>query len=842
MKKLFETIKKYGEPLFVLSVFILVVVEFKSLSKEISYDRVVDALGSIPFYNVLLMLIVGILAVVPMINYDVIFNRLIGNDMDKRTIYETSYTVNTMNNLIGFGGLINMGLRHYFYGRKKDKMEMVKVVVETYFYYLIGISVLCLFGLLYLYFHRESTAAIYLPWLIGGLIYSLAVILFSNRKKDDKKSVPHWAQRELLCTSVLEWIGAIGTFLLIGRAMGQSFHVAEVFTLVVATNLIGMVSLMPGGLGSFDLMTLVGLGNLGIGYEKALAWLLLYRLFYYVVPFVIGLYFFIKHFGRSFNEENDGVPAEFAKSIAHDLCSFMMYLFGIFMILSATIPDKVNTIKFLAKLNPIHANILYQSPSILLGLVFIFLGRIHVERQEKAMEPTLLFLALTFVYAVMTGFGLITYLYLILLTILTVASRRDLYRKQFIYRKESLFIDLGIALFFITMYLLSIANKAKGMGLLLKAREFIVLPFEENWLRISLMLLIIAAVLWAIYRYVRGEGERVGERADEARVEALLRAYGGDMDAGLVFLGDKDLYWYQVDGEDVCALQLRTAQDRVIVMGEPMGDKAHMDDCVREFIREVDVLGYEAVFYEVSRELIMKLHDYGFHFMKFGETAVVDLEEFTLEGKSKKAFRNVLNKFAKENMHFEIINPPYDPYIFADLKAISDKWLEGRAERGFSMGYFDEDYLNRGPMAVVKDEAGAIIAFANLMPVYKEGWATIDLMRYDPEDAPGGTMDFMFLNLFMHFKEEGKIAFDLGMAPLANVGINEHSFLEEKLAYFVYKFGSNLYSFEGLRSFKMKYAAHWEPKYTGYSHRSNLLFTVLSLVRIDRKGGKKEDD
>lgn len=840
MKKFIETLKKYGEPLFVLSVFILVVVEFKSLSKEISYDKVVATLGSIPFYNVLLMLIAGILAVIPMVNYDVIFNRLLGNDLKKRTIYETGYTVNSMNNLIGFGGLINMGLRHYFYGRKKDKMEMVKVVVETYFYYLIGISVLSFFGLLYLHLNRDSTAATYAPWLVGGLIYSPAVILFSNRQSDDRKRVPQWAQLELSVTSVLEWLGAIGTFLLIGRSMGESFHVAEVFTLVVATNLIGMVSLMPGGLGSFDLMTLVGLVNLGIGYENALVWLLLYRLFYYVVPFMIGLYFFVKHCGRNFNEENDGVPAEFAKSIAHDLCSMMMYLFGIFMILSATIPDKVNTIKILAKLNPIHANILYQSPSILLGLVFIFLGRIHVERQEKAMEPTLLFLALTFVYAVMTGFGLITYIYLILLTALTVASRRDLYRKQFIYRKESLFIDFGIALFFITMYLLSIANKAKGMRLLLKAREFIVLPFEENWLRISLMLLIISGVLWAIYRHVRGEGETVGEEADMARVEALLRAYGGDMDAGLVYLGDKDLYWHQVEGEDMCALQLRTAQDRVIVMGEPMGNPDYVEACVEKFIRDVDVLGYDLVFYEVSRELIMKLHDYGFHFMKFGETAVVDLKDFTLEGKSKKAFRNVLNKFAKEDMHFDVLQPPFDAELLADLKNISDKWLEGRGERGFSMGYFDEAYLNRAPVAVVKDGAGEIIAFANLMPVYKEGWATIDLMRYDPEHAPPGTMDFIFLNLFSYFKEEGKIAFDLGMAPLANVGINEHSFLQEKLAYFVFKFGNALYSFEGLRSFKGKYADRWEPKYTGYSHRTSLLFTVLSLVKIDKKSPKKE--
>ncbi|MDY3117934.1 MAG: bifunctional lysylphosphatidylglycerol flippase/synthetase MprF [Peptoniphilus sp.] len=840
MKKLIEGIKKYLEPLFILSVFILVVVEFKILSKEISYDKVASAFQGLSPAAIALMFVVGILSVLPMVNYDVIFNRLIENEEDKRYIFETSYTINTMNNLIGFGGLINMGLRHYFYGRKKDKLEMVKVVLETYFYYLIGISLLCLLALCYLYFHRDSMAMVYLPWLIGGVLYSPAVLLFSNRKKEEKKRVPHWAQAQLLLTSLLEWLGAIGTFLLIGRAMGLSFHVTEVFTIVVGTNLIGMVSLMPGGLGSFDLMTLVGLGNLGLGYENVLAWLLLYRLFYYVVPFTIGLYFFVKHFGHNFNEENDGLPARFAKSIGHDLCSAMMYIFGIFMILSATIPDKVNTVKFLADFNPIHANILYQYPSILLGLVFIFLGRIHMEQQKKAMAPTLLFLALTFVYAVMTGFGLITYLYLIVLTVLTVTSRRDLYREQFIYRGESLLMDLGIGMVFVTVYLLSIANKARGTRPLLKAKDFLVVPFEKNWLRISVMLLLIAAVLYAIFRYVKGDGKTVGERADPDRAEALLKAYGGDMDAGLVFLGDKDLYWYCVDEEDVCAIQLKTVGDKVIVMGEPMGNRDYIDDCVKQFIRDVDVLGYDLVFYEVSRDLIMKLHDYGFHFMKFGEAAIVDLEDFTLEGKSKKAFRNVLNKFEKENVRFEILQPPYDERTMERFRSISDKWLKNRGEKGFSLGFFDEGYLNRGPVAVVKEEE-EIVAFANCMPVYKDGWATIDLMRYDPDRAPAGTMDFLFLNLFLHFKEEGKVAFDLGMAPLSNVGMNEHSFLQEKLAYFVYTFGSAVYSFEGLRSYKSKYAAYWEAKYTGYSHRSSLLFTVLSLVRADRlSGGRKE--
>lgn len=840
MKRAIQGIKKYIEPLFILSVFILVVLEFKSLSKEISYDKLTAVLQGISPFIVILLLLAGIVSVLPMLEYEVILNRLIDGKHEKRYLYETSFTINTMNNLIGFGGIINMGLRNYYYGDKKNKVELLKVILETHIYHLIGVSILSAMGLFYMALSRDTAVTSYAPWLIGGVLYSPIVILFSNRKQGEGKRVPLWAQARLALTSFLEWGGAYCLFLFIGKCMGVEFHVAQVLTVLVSASIIGMVSMIPGSLGSFDLMTLVGLGNLGVGYETVLAWLLLYRVCYYVVPFLIGLYFFIKHFGHSFNEENDGIPAEFLKSIGHDICSLMMYLFGIFMILSATIPDQVSTIKWLAKLNPIHANILYQFPSILLGLVFILLGRLNIENQKRSFKPTMIFLAITFFYAMLTGFGVITYAYLILLTILTISTRKDLYRTQFVYRAESLTMDLCIALFFGMLYLLSIASKAKGMRLILRAKDFIVIPFEENWLRISLLIVISAAVLYTILYYVRGKGETVGEAPDLDRVRHLLETYGGDLDAGLVFLGDKQLYWYTVDGEDRCAIQLKTEADNVIVMGEPMGNPEDVDDCIREFIRHVDVLGYDLVFYEVSRDFIMKLHDFGFHFMKFGEAALVNLDEFTMEGRNRRSARNVLNKFEKEGYSFKISEPPFDDKTMKTFKAISDQWLGNRGEKGFSLGFFDEDYLNRGPVAVVENEEGSIVSFANLMPVYKKGYATIDLMRHDPETSPNGTMDFLFLNLFLYFKEQGMHWFDLGMAPLANVGINEHSFLQEKLAYFVFKFGGNIYSFEGLRTYKSKYATRWDAKYTGYNHRANLFFTVVSLVRVDRRPPKKE--
>ena len=90
------------------------------------------------------------------------------------------------------------------------------------------------------------------------------------------------------------------------------------------------------------------------------------------------------------------------------------------------------------------------------------------------------------------------------------------------------------------------------------------------------------------------------------------------------------------------------------------------------------------------------------------------------------------------------------------------------------------------------------------MPTYSKEFVTIDLMRHT-NDAPNGVMDFLFIKLFEYFQAQGIEKFDLGMTPLANVGVSRRSFVSERIANLIYQFGDSLYNFEGLRNYKKKY-------------------------------------
>ena len=327
---------------------------------------------------------------------------------------------------------------------------------------------------------------------------------------------------------------------------------------------------------------------------------------------------------------------------------------------------------------------------------------------------------------------------------------------------------------------------------------------------------------------------------DEKLITSIIENYGGNNNTHLVFLEDKDIFVYEnKDSEATVFLQFKTFNNKCIVMGDPSGKQEDFSDALENFINETDKWGYVPVFYEVSEKIVILLHEFGYDFIKMGEEAHVDLPSFTVSGKKRKSERAVMNRFEKEQYTFEVINPPFSSEFIKDIKSISDEWLGSRKEKGFSLGFFSEKYFEHSPIAIAKDKNNQIIAFANIIPTYNDKEGTIDLMRYK-KDSPPGVMDFLFISLFRYMLGIGLTSFNLGMAPLSNVGTSRKSFIQERIAYFVYEFGSHFYSFRGLRYYKEKFATNWVSYYTLYSRNSFIIYVMIALLIIDNAPVEKQ--
>ncbi len=171
-----------------------------------------------------------------------------------------------------------------------------------------------------------------------------------------------------------------------------------------------------------------------------------------------------------------------------------------------------------------------------------------------------------------------------------------------------------------------------------------------------------------------------------------------------------------------------------------------------------------------------------------------------------------------------------------ELARISEQWLKLKhvREKGFSLGRFDERYLNHFRIATLR-QSDRIVAFANLFEPDGHGRFSFDLMRY-ADEAPKSTMTFFIVALMQHFKENGSSQMTLGMAPLSGMALYRNAPLAQKFESLLYQKGGYFYNFRGLRSFKEKFHPHWETRYIVIP-RNEYLFFALADASILIAGG-----
>jgi phosphatidylglycerol lysyltransferase len=297
-----------------------------------------------------------------------------------------------------------------------------------------------------------------------------------------------------------------------------------------------------------------------------------------------------------------------------------------------------------------------------------------------------------------------------------------------------------------------------------------------------------------------------------------------------------------------CVIAYRVADNTAIALGDPVGPEVEIGATVREFLEMCRENGWAVAFYQTLPDFLPMYVRLGMKKLKIGDDAIVDLPEFSLQGKSKRELRSKVRQLEAMGIHTREFQPPVPDGIIAQLKAVSDQWLRipGRRERGFTLGQFDPDYLRSEPVLVVLDSAGTVLAFINLISVNRSE-ITGDLMRRRT-DAPNGIMDYLFIKLFLYAREKGYARVSLGMAPMTGFEEREEATAEERAIHGLFQRLDFLFSFRGLHHYKAKFATSWEPRYLVYRNVLELPRTAFALRRLseirkekDERGASEEE-
>ncbi|GEK29375.1 bifunctional lysylphosphatidylglycerol flippase/synthetase MprF [Furfurilactobacillus siliginis] len=819
--------------LFVLSVLLYVIHEVGRDLQQISGEQVSEIFSQQSPLTLLAMLVVGFIAVTPMLNYDFNVVKFLPGTFKKGYIVRSGWTVNTFTNIAGFGGLLGASLRANFYSKGATRKEILFAISKIALFLLTGLSLVCWIALAQIFiFHTGTEFTRYWIWLVGGALYFPGVMLATHFTDSEFFNDLTWRRQfSLMISSSLEWLGCSLFFIFIGVLMGIKVDFAAVLPMFAVASVAGVVSLIPGGLGSFDTFMLTGLGFIGVDKADALVWLLLYRIFYYILPFLVGVLFFIQDMGSKLNQSFEGLPMQLFRRVAHIFLTTFLWFSGVMIILVSTFPHLQEYNKVYGAFYGYVVYFANQATNIIMGFLLIGLARGVNSRVKRAFWPTTIVLIMATLNTLWKDPSIKISIFLMLVLAALWLSHKEFYREHFEYSWGAMLFD-GISFvgIFVTYIIVGVYNTPNYQRVHHVPRAALF-PTERVWFSGLMAIMIAVLILAAVYWYMHnGKSSIFKTPFDAQRVEHVIGNYGGNEVSHLAYLRDKLLYFYQVDGEDKMFFMYQKKADRLIVMGEPVGDPQYREAAIDDFMDVADKEGYSIVFYEIDENLTLSLHEKGYDFLKFGEEGFVHLPSFSMDGKKRKSDRNLMSKFDRDGITFAELQPPFRDDTLQELRHVSDEWLDGQNESGFSLGFFDDYYLDQASIYVMRNAEGRIVAFTTNMPTHTDV-SSIDLMRYG-KDAPSGTMDVMFIHLLQHNAEVGSENFNMGMAPLSNVGVSRFSFIEERLAHLIYEYGYRFYGFQGLRNYKEKYVNSWHPKYIAYRRRSSLVFTMMQITLV----------
>ena len=777
--------------------------------------------------------------------YDFIAFASIGKRLTRAKVATTSFIAYAVANNVGFAMLSGASVRYRFYSRwgltAGDLSRLVFSYSVTFW-----LGLLALGGLSLALGPLPATARGPIPdagralgWALVaasiGYVIAAAVRRTPIRIRSLELSLPspRLALTQLVVSAV-DWTLA-GTVLYVLLPHGQAPFVT-VLGAFLAAQILGLASHVPGGAGVFEGLMVLLLQPF-IDSSALVPALIVYRLVYYLIPLGLALTGLMADELHSRRAQTARVAARvgrFTERFTPRLLAALTFAGGLVLLVSGATPAAEGRLAVLDRVLPLGVIETSHFLGSMAGAGLLLLSQGLARRLDAAHALAVTVVGVGIATSLLKGGDYEEALLLAALLAALVRARPAFNRS---------------AAFFATRF--SPAWGAAVVGALAASVWLGLFAFRhveyahDLWWQFALDAeasrflrgSVGAAALTVVFagaRLLRPAPHQIDPPADdELQAAAAIIATRPDTYPNLAFLRDKALLFNDArDAFVMYAVQGRTW----VAMGDPVGPPDRVPELIRLFLERCDDFGGTPVFYEIDTEYLHHYADFGLTFVKLGEEARVDLSCFTLEGSEGAKYRQLVRRLEKDGGTFRIVLPADVPAILDQLEAVSNDWLDAKsgAEKGFSLGCFDRDYLARFPIAVV-EHGGRIVAFGNLWAGAGRQELSVDLMRYH-RSAPRSVMEALLVHVLAWGKAEGYRWFALGMAPMSGFESSPVSPLWARAGRFLYTHGEGLYRFQGLRAYKEKFHPVWKSHYLAYHGRLTLP-RILADVAVLVAGG-----
>jgi phosphatidylglycerol lysyltransferase len=844
-----QAIKRWLLALLSVTIFALVLYVVHRLLNEYRWRDVLVHMRAIPAQKIGFAVLFTAMSYLVLTGFDALGLRYAGRQVPYRRTALVSFMSYAFGHNVGVAAFSGAALRYRLYSTMGlGVVDVATVVGFCSLTTLLGIATVGGTGLLLepnvvaaaSNLHRDLIQGIGVTVLICALLY-LTWAIFAHRQL----TIKGWSLRPpgarialpQLCLSMTDMVVAASALwmLLPDSARPSLLAFSGAYAAAV---LAGLISTVPAGLGVFESVILLLLPD--IPGDQLLGCLLVYRVVYYLAPLALATLFFVLiELGRQRTtiRRVNALASMYVKPIAPQLAGVLIFVSGAVLLVSGATPAIDVRLRELHRMVPLPVLELSHLVGSVVGLGLLIVARGLFRRLRAAYHITFWLLVVGAVASLLKGIDFEEASVLGIVLLVLYWGRAAFYRPATLgtLRFSPPWIGSIVIVLAATTWLAFFAHRHVEYSSDLWW-TFATHADAPRVLRALFFTGVIACALIVANWFAPAVAEKTITTATDLDKAASVLPICNDSLANVVLSGDKRIMFHELGD---AFIMYQVVNRSWIALGDPVGVRERQEELVWQFRELCDRHGGRTVFYHVTPEHLPLYIDLGLSLVKLGEEARVPLSDFSVDGSARADLRQAKRRAERDGASFGIIPVEHVREMLPQLRAVSDAWLQDKVtnEKGFSLGAFDDDYLARFPVAVVRAE-GAIVAFANIWASGDGEELSVDLMRFVP-DAPRSAMDYLFIELMLWGRQQKYRWFNLGMAPLS--GLETHALAPawHRVGNFVFKYAEQFYNFDGLRRYKSKFQPQWRPRYLAFPGGlalPRILLDVSTLI----SGGVRE--
>ena len=323
--------------------------------------------------------------------------------------------------------------------------------------------------------------------------------------------------------------------------------------------------------------------------------------------------------------------------------------------------------------------------------------------------------------------------------------------------------------------------------------------------------------------------------SDEARLRELLERYG-----------DRDSLGYFALRRDKTAIWSRTGKAAVVhrvvggvslASGDPIGDPEAWPGAVEAWLDEAERFGWIPGALGVSEAGATTLCRAGLDALELGDEAVLDLDRFSLDGRSMRGVRQAVNRVGRAGYTATVHRQAaLTDREIAEVTAAAIDLRTDKVERGFSMALCRLGDRHDPEMVIVRvrDATGRLVCVLGFVPWGTDG-LSLDVMRRS-RDSENGTIEFAIAAVAEQARRWGLRRISLNFAVFravferaSRVGAGPVLRMWHRLLLFV----SRWFQIESLYRANAKYQPDWVPRFVCFRRAADLPRVAIAALEAE---------